>query len=455
LQQVPNGSGSVGGQTTQVQSANQAQAATNQPPVLRLGQPMMMTVSNGQNGGQQLLSPAATINAKIALPFVPGTQVSLALQPDGQSVRLTPMLPPALAGGAPIAGVGSNPYAAAGQGSALVPNSAKAVDVPVSSLMAAPPQTGGASNSMLSDVRAQALAAQAAMAPMFANLSQMMRPSAPTPLPPDLAALASQILGLRMDGDKGISADKLKTAVARSGLLHEASLGKGLPQQAMSDMKGLLARLGAALGQYVSKEEMAQLAKEGAKPMPPQRGSLFEATPQQMARMGAGGEVLLPQLARDVEAALSRLKLLQLASTSEKAEAQGDTAPREGVRREMQLELPLQFHNRTTMVQMLVEEERQRRGEEGEGGANYRVHFSMQLGGQGAVNAQVNLGGGKFRVFLWAEDAELRNEVRGGLERLRANLQELGLDLAEIECRKFQLPQKGKTLPGQLMNEVS
>ena len=466
LREVPARPGGAVPQQTPQQTGQQAPLKAGQqgvpsslgqpsPPVLRAGQPLtgqLVTASlpNGQQG-QQILTPLGAIRPTVPLAFPAGTQLAITLQPDGQTVRLTPVV---VQGGQ--AQGAANPYQAmAGAGKAMV--AGKAVDIPVSQLLAVPPQTSaGGEKTALDAAKAAALASQGSAAPMFANFAALAA-SGKAPLPPDLAALAARVLGLKLDASNGVSANALKTAIRDSGLFHEANLAKGLPQAAGNDLKSLLLKLTEGLKPLLPKEQGGQAQKSDGldRPLPPQKGMMFEAGNNQSARILAGNSDL-PELAKQVEAALSRLKLVQLANAAEKPDGPQDGSRPEAMRRELQVEVPLHYQARVSMMQLHISEERHKQpeGEEGDP-RSWRVHFSMQLGGQGAVNAQVNLSGGKFRVFLWAEDAELRAEVRGNLERLRVSLSELGLNLAEVECRKFQLPQKGKTLPGQLMNEVS
>lgn len=430
-----------------------------QTPTMTVGTQVPATVANGV-GGLQLVTPNAVFRPQVAIPFAPETRLVMVLQPDMQTVRLIPLQAQAnLPSGQP------NPYQALSNQGQPALQMARAIDIPLAKLPILPPAqpSAGQNLGVVMDEAAKALQqSQMSAAPLFQNLSQVMSSPAAQVQNSPLMALATQLLGFRLDPKGGLSGDQLKQAVKNSGLFREnglANLPSGmrvLPQ----DMKTLLMRLETLLraaGQEPRAGGILPPAGSPDRPLPPQRGMMFEAPMSQMrAVMGQPGQVSAAQLMADVQGALARLQLLQLASLPDAAErVQAELAGREIVRREVQLEIPMALQERTTVLQLHIEQEGQRKKEGEEDSQHWRLNFSLQLGPQGAVNAQVNMRGGRFGILLWAEDAELREEMRNNMHRLRKMLGEMGVDISELDCRKFALPRRKGTGTGQMMDATS
>lgn len=448
---VPQGQASAP-QTVAVPIASAA------PPVLTTGVPLPATVveiprSGGQPALQQLLTSGGTLKTDTPLPFPPGTRVVIALQPGGQEVRITPLAPQPVGGTTPGSAQASVPQTAyqatAGQGSGEQLQTGRAVTIAVTQLKALPPAPPPQPVAIADIKQAQIAASQTqgGAAPLFQSLSAVAQ--AGQPASNTVAALAAQILGLRLDGTKRISAGDLRTAIRSSGVSNEASLARGQAGDAAGDLKGLLSRLVLGLKREGVRATPPQPGT--TRILPPQRGVMFEASSGQNLRMAAGGELPRPgDILQQAEEALSRLRLLQLSGLPDGAERTGEAA-----RREMQLEIPIRLEDGTSVLQLHVEADGRKGTEDDGGGQAWQLHLSLNLGEQGPVNARINLEGGRTGVLLWADDRELRHQIRDRITRLEVDLKELGLDVASVECRKFPLPNKGGRTPGQLINEMS
>lgn len=267
-------------------------------------------------------------------------------------------------------------------------------------LDAAPPPTSATAlpdpvRQAVDSARTAAAGRQASLAPLFADLAQTL--TAPG-LPSPIKAAIGQVLALQLPATGPMTAKDIQTAVSRSGLFLEAdlaSLGPGDPTPA--DLKAALLTLQQAL-----PASRAADAGPPARPTPPPtRDAALSPQAPTAAGLPARAELstLLQHLRPEVEKALARLTLHQLASLPD------------GASSAWMFELPLATPQGAAVAQFQVERDAPDPGA-AEAAAPWRARFSIDVEPLGPVHVHLSMSGGKAAVSLWAERD-------GSLERLR------------------------------------
>jgi hypothetical protein len=293
--------------------------------------------------------------------------------------------------------------------------------------VAEPPPTVAPMQQVVAAAAQAAATEQTGLAPLFADLAAALR--APD-LPPAVAVAAARVQALAEPLDPPPTAATLRAATGQSGLLLEATVaatGAPPPGDLKAALLGLRQTLASALeaaptpaaasapaaavaaqsppslAQPSSPRAAALPAHAEPPPSPPYRDAPLRAQPPAAARLPADAtaETLVRALLEDVNGALARQVLYQLASLPNASPA-GETAPH------WMFELPFAAPQGATPTPFEIS--RDGGGQRTAGGEavepSWRARFSLDLGAAGPVHARVSLAAGRVRVGLWAEQAE-------------------------------------------------
>lgn len=351
---------------------------------------------------------------------------------------------------------------------------ARAPRPPVSPGAVAP--VGGAATVSAATAGRLPTAASPATARAVPAATTSLVPTALAAVPEPVRQAAARLLALRLPVDGEISADDVKQAFVRSGLLFEARLAAqtasapataGAPAALPADdlkaalvvfkqlLETWLAAEPASLSTAADKPLLglpnmkpapsivpgnpssgpageapsapASVAAPASGPPPPYRGAPPAAQPA-VASMIAGEATprdMAVRLAADTDAALARQTMLQAASLPDPSAAQPPHGDPSGPR--WNFEVPFAAPQGTAIAQFEIS--RDGRASPAEGiKPVWRARFTLDVEPMGAVHAQVALPGERTMVTLWAERA-------GSAARLRENSAMLtdALKQAELE----------------------
>lgn len=287
----------------------------------------------------------------------------------------------------------------------------------------------------------QAAARQDSVLPLIARLATLAAPTAAALPRPALEAIA-MLLGTRLDLNRAPPDGKmLRDAVLRTGIITEP--GTRTP----TDAKSALLQLRSALSGFLGGEVEA-IAPVTRRPPPPLRGEPVRAASAPPAPPLAEEPVeTARQLLGHADAALSRVKLLQLASNPNDAARPNVAAPAA----ELRVEVPMQLGAETGILQLLVERDGRHKRTPAERG--WRMRFALNFAATGEVGAEVALLGRSASVSLWAADPATADALEAMLPELAPALARHGLDLGSIRVRRGA-PQPAVRAPGQLLDSA-
>src|SRR5262249_48610573 len=212
-----------------------------------------------ESGAFRLQLPQAVVDVRTSVPLTPGSTVTLAVKGSGPRLDILAQSQP----GQPSvvaaeAGAGRPPIGDAVVIARTALPDAKPV-APTARESAVPPAPSTPLAALGEAVRS-AVTRQGGLAPLFADLQQALQ-SANVALPQPVRAAAEQLLALRLPLDGNVTADGVKQALARSGVLMEAQLAAGTSSTASpaaaspetgGDLKSALLVLRQALKVWVA-----------------------------------------------------------------------------------------------------------------------------------------------------------------------------------------------------------
>jgi hypothetical protein len=301
-----------------------------------------------------------------------------------------------------------------------------------------PPATPQAA---LAQLLPEALARQDSPAPLLQSLAALVQKPSIFPEPVLRAALG--VLAQRIVVTAGrVEAADLERAVQRSGLGLEATLAKG-DAAAPADAKAGLLALRAALAKWLGEGPPAATARDTAPP--PLRGLPLRAPAIEAPPLPDAPRDALRAVHSQADAAVSRLKLMQLASLP-------DTDPARPSQPALRLELPLLIGHELVMAQLQVSRDGTRR--EAERKRGWTMRFALNFSATGEVGAEVGLLGKGVNVALWAAEPETAEAMQEALPELGVALEAIGLKPGALRIRQGT-PQPEKPASGRLVDSVS
>lgn len=414
--------------TTQPQTAAQSPlpSATTAPTAPALhSQQAMPSIRGGINAPLPASGAAqapAAVPISAGVPQIAGLGAgSLAAQTTVQTVPLSSTVG-TLAGSAAAASYPAAAYTGAqGQG-----------QPPVNAVLA----------QVIEPVRTALAGQQDGLAGLFATTGAVLSsPVTSQKLPDSVKQVMQQIFGMRVGAEGPTTAKSLQQSVQGSGLFREAGLAQqaasgplqlGSGANAPTDLKSLLLGLRATLSGLgaapVSKPPITQPAVPSIKTHP--KGQKPTDAPK---LQDLDLKTLLNKLLQDTDAALSRIRLGQLASRGLGGDEgnPSSTRPLDTV-----MELPLAVGQETAILQMQIGRDRDQNNENAEKEGAWRLRFGLDLTTTGPVEAAVSLRGDGTFVSLWADRDDTHGLFLAGREMLETAFNEAGLDLRELRILK-------------------
>jgi len=282
----------------------------------------------------------------------------------------------------------------------------------------------------------EALARQNSVAPLLASLAAII--AKPGALPEPVLRAALQVLGQRVQvPSSGPTAQLLETALAKSGVYLEAGLAKGAPA---ADLKSGLVALKSALTTFLGGNPAPVTSAQQASP--PLRGLPPRAEPLDLPPLPDAPRDAARALHGQADAALSRVKLMQLASLP-------DTDPTRPTGPELRMEVPFLIGQELVMAQFQVFRDGARRQAEAKRG--WTMRFAMNFAATGEVGAEIGLFGRAVNVALWAADAGTAANLEAALPELAPALAALGLEPGAVRVRALP-PDAPKLASGQYLD---
>lgn len=278
-------------------------------------------------------------------------------------------------------------------------------------------------------------------------------------LPPATQDAISSLKNAALQPDKQpISAQNLKTAVAKSGVFMEAKLtGAPTPQplpgaiQApiapiAGDTKALLFLLKGSLAKWLGGAE----GETSSKTQHSQTHNNAHNRPAHANAANNGKLSVEQQLGQSLlsktDSALSRLQLLQLASMPDV-----DAAPIT-TKADWQVELPFILGQHATTLNLHISRDEQDEGSD-PGERGWHMQFSLNAGDIGDIGAEVSFIAGQTSVVLWAEKQEALDAINADLPELTQALESQGLTVGAIRVRRPETDQSAaENLPGHFVD---
>jgi hypothetical protein len=291
---------------------------------------------------------------------------------------------------------------------------------------------------------------------LFAALQHGLRPPAtpgqtpgqvPQPLPAPVRQAVEQLFA-RLPGSSQFTpgagnqprtVQQVRQWIADSGLFSEAQRLQS-PQQPPTDLKAALSRIVTAL-----LAQQGQEAGEFTRLRPLTSPELVQSPlqfPTPMAAPGpaaSGESPTAGQMLRLLAGMLNRISVNQLHSQALTARTGGDGAP--APTSTLLLELPfLPDNQEPRTVQVRIDQYRdeagQREGKPPAGVTEWRLSLAMNLDQTGPLHFDVALRNRQVSAVVWAEQQRTLQQVHQELPLLHQSLDELGLTVENLECRR-------------------
>lgn len=280
-------------------------------------------------------------------------------------------------------------------------------------------------------------ARQGSVAPLLAHLAQ----AAQAPETPEAVRDAAwRVLARRLDGSTdGLTGKAVAEALAGAGTLAaEASEAPDIRSALLDLRQALFKWIGAAA---------PRLHAPQAQPLPPMAGDgpraeralSLDQMPPAPTHDRANG------LLGEADGAVSRLKLLQLASNPGEVRP-GAANPQPT---EIRMEVPLLVGRELGLVQFVLERDARPRQQKKE--RPWRLRFALNFSATGEVGADIALLGRQTQVALWAVNAETAAALEEMLPELGPALAGKGLDLSAVRVRRGR-PVSKAIGPGRMLD---
>jgi len=305
---------------------------------------------------------------------------------------------------------------------------------------ASPPPVPATPEQALAQMAPQAMARQNSVAPLLQSLAALVvRPALPAPI----VRAALQVLAQRVVAPDGkVTARDIEQAVVRSGLFLEASLAAGTPVR--GDAKAALVNLRTVLEKFLGETPPAT-APAGRAP-PPVNGQPPRAVPVEVPALPDAPREVARALHGETDAAISRVKLGQLAALPDTPNAPATRQP------ELRMELPFLIGHELVMAQLQIARDGRRSA--GERKRGWTMRFAMNFAASGEVGAEIGLLGKAVNVHLWAAEPEMAEALNAALPELASALTAIGLDPGAVRIR-HAVPEPAPIASGHFVDSVS
>ena len=309
----------------------------------------------------------------------------------------------------------------------------------VSPVLATTPTSAAAPAPLTLTDPVQAAALQDSVAPLLAKLSALAAASVALPRPVIEAAL--KVMATRIDLNRALpTGAALQQAVLGAGVLADAAIAP--PTDAKAALLQLRAALVAVLGGEIVVPQPAL-----RRPTPPLRGENPRAPHGEAPPLGDDSpHDAARTLLGHTDGALSRLKLLQLASQPADPRSSSPAAPAE-----YRVEIPMLLGAETGILQMQIQRDGRNKSKPAERG--WRMRFALSFSAIGEVGAEVALLGRSASVAIWAADPDTADALEAMLPELAPALAARGLEVSGIRLRRGP-PAAPSRAPGQVLDSA-
>lgn len=447
----------------------------------------------GPEARQAALQPGAGLMLKLAAPAEPGAPLQATLVGVRPAPANSPNAPapPAqqAAGTAPptpqqtqAATSASTPPSTAQPSTAAIALQAGRMPLTATTAAVAPQTAPASPRAVAGPLLGAALGRQDSLAPLFANLAGLAQGSVALTLPKPLMALVDQILAQRLPASEArpVTAEALKSAIARSGVFLEARQAAGEVPTPQTDIKAALQSLRDLLKPAVDGAPATRLPLPGeptneaapqpgrpaprgtpdqdasastptkARPAPPRDGLLTpQPTTEPSLTTAARPATIAQALFGQAEAALDRIALAQYASLPQEAARLDQQPPARWL-----TEIPLALPNGTAVLPLEIERDPPQSGSATPDAPLWRVRFALDVEPLGALQGVVTLQGRAIGVSFWAEREDTSRLLRQATPDLETSLLRSRFDSAEFEVFTGH-PQKAKAAAGQFLDRRS
>ena len=328
---------------------------------------------------------------------------------------------------------------------------------------------------------------QAGLAPLFADIAQLVQAGDDTqaPVPVSVSAAAADVLSFRVPLDAQLTAADVKQAFVRSGILFEPKLVAARTDIRPAptpgdDLKAALLvfrqvlKTWALIPQAAASSDAAPLSPEQATGLartlatalvareaphaaslgaiaPPYRGAplAVQAPVAPSIAPDATTYEIADKLVAETDGALARQTLLQVASLTEQPDQPRAEAPQR-----WSFEVPFATPQGTAIAQFEVSRDG-RTPKTDPQARTWRARFSLDVEPMGPVHAMIALNGARTSVTLWAERATTATRLNEHAPRLREALHAAQLEPADFQARVGAPPAARQTALGRFMDRAS
>jgi len=297
-----------------------------------------------------------------------------------------------------------------------------------------------------------------ALAPLLASetaLSQAPLPGAAVPVPTAAVLNLSALNALISPASTATDAAALAAATSAAlSQLQEAVQSGPLTGANLSRLvfnNGAMMSLIAAEARPPRVDE-AEFARANVPP-PPLRGALPTAQPVVAATLVSNtpAETAMHHLAADLDGAIARQTLLQVASLPDRVDAAGARADTSGPR--WTFEIPFLTPRGTTIAQFEIS--RDDSGNETQAASRvWRARFSLNVEPAGPVHAVISFSGARTSVRMWAERPGTAAQLRAGVGELSQALSRADLVPGDIVIRDGTPPQAAPAKAGHFLDRA-
>jgi len=137
---------------------------------------------------------------------------------------------------------------------------------------------------------------------------------------------------------------------------------------------------------------------------------------------------IIDELIRQSESSIARIQLSQLASMPQESNTSQSWA----------FELPLRHGENIDVVQLRIEKEDPKEGEEQD--SRWRITLTLDLPAIGTIYATITVQGEQTSTTLWAEEESTAQLIENNLQLLRDALDKHGVSSDEINCQHGSPP---------------
>ncbi len=292
-----------------------------------------------------------------------------------------------------------------------------------------------------------ALPRQTELMPILTNIALLADPvvnkvSSPSLQP--IVQLAQQLFNNLTSTAQATTATGLQHAVSNSGMFLENKLANTVvanpdlrPPLSLDFKAGLLLLREALVAPtpLSQPQDTLPVPRNTVPESPVSRNMLVPSAPGTSAAaslnpagLNTAAELIAPALAMQIEGALARLHVNQLASLSSPQQLPLWV-----------IELPLRHDNHIDLVQLRIEQNTSSHTPDAQE-RPWSISLALEPGDLGPLYARITLLGQQVSVTLWAEENTTASLANRNIERLQDDLAQAGFNIGTLHCQQGSPP---------------